>query len=256
MMLTAKIKSKATYHKCIKELHDKKYIIYKPSYNPYTGSEVILPDLSLNAIDSHGVNDSITEITIPDIEPNLFNSEQTSTKDEPMKFNKCVTSSNNEFSEPLNEPTPPKKDTKKDLTVLNFDSTIPNFDRTVLKNGIYNKTNINTNKTISAPTQKKEKNKTSSINEKVPPNLDAVKNYFKEKNIRELEAEKFFNYYNSNGWLIGGKTPMKDWKAAVRNWILNLEKFNNNQNLQTNPNPNLKPNNLNVSNNKDYAEPL
>lgn len=27
-------------------------------------------------------------------------------------------------------------------------------------------------------------------------------------------AEKFWNYYQSNGWKIGNKAPMKDWKAA------------------------------------------
>ena len=28
---------------------------------------------------------------------------------------------------------------------------------------------------------------------------------------------RFMDYYTSNGWIVG-KTPMKDWKAAVRNW--------------------------------------
>lgn len=32
------------------------------------------------------------------------------------------------------------------------------------------------------------------------------------------EAQKFINYYDSNGWKVG-RNSMKDWKAAVRNWI-------------------------------------
>ena len=32
-----------------------------------------------------------------------------------------------------------------------------------------------------------------------------------------VDAEKFFNHYESNGWLVG-KNPMKDWQAAVRTW--------------------------------------
>lgn len=30
-------------------------------------------------------------------------------------------------------------------------------------------------------------------------------------------AESAFDYYESIGWLIGGKTPVKDWKACARN---------------------------------------
>lgn len=41
------------------------------------------------------------------------------------------------------------------------------------------------------------------------------------------EAEKFFDYYTSNGWHVG-KNKMKDWKSAVRNWIRNSTKFSNN----------------------------
>jgi len=34
----------------------------------------------------------------------------------------------------------------------------------------------------------------------------------------KAEAERFFNYYESNGWKVG-KNPMKSWKHAVTNWI-------------------------------------
>lgn len=36
----------------------------------------------------------------------------------------------------------------------------------------------------------------------------------------ELDGDKFWNYYESKGWLIG-KAPMKDWKACVRTWKTN-----------------------------------
>ena len=32
-----------------------------------------------------------------------------------------------------------------------------------------------------------------------------------------VNAEHFFDYYESNGWKVG-KNSMKDWKAAVRTW--------------------------------------
>lgn len=36
----------------------------------------------------------------------------------------------------------------------------------------------------------------------------------------ELDGQKFCDYYESKGWVIG-KSPMKDWKACVRTWKLN-----------------------------------
>jgi 4-alpha-glucanotransferase len=50
--------------------------------------------------------------------------------------------------------------------------------------------------------------------------------YFAEKDAPSEEAEKFFNHYESNGWLVGGKSKMKNWQAAARNWLLNSKKFN------------------------------
>lgn len=32
-----------------------------------------------------------------------------------------------------------------------------------------------------------------------------------------LDGQKFIDHYESNGWVVG-KSPMKDWKAAVRTW--------------------------------------
>ena len=45
-MRISKISSKATYHKCLKNLHALGYIDYQPSYNPFRGSHVILFNFS------------------------------------------------------------------------------------------------------------------------------------------------------------------------------------------------------------------
>ena len=49
-----------------------------------------------------------------------------------------------------------------------------------------------------------------------PPTLEDVQAYCMERN-NNVDAKRFINYYTSNGWKVG-KNPMKDWKAAVRNW--------------------------------------
>ena len=53
----------------------------------------------------------------------------------------------------------------------------------------------------------------------IPPTLEDVQTYCKERN-NGVDAERFINYYTSNGWQVG-KNKMKDWKAAVRTWEKN-----------------------------------
>ena len=50
----------------------------------------------------------------------------------------------------------------------------------------------------------------------VKPTLEEIKSYFAEKGYVD-ESEVFYDFYNSKGWVVG-KSPMKDWRAAVRNW--------------------------------------
>lgn len=51
-----------------------------------------------------------------------------------------------------------------------------------------------------------------------PGGLDEVLAYCQELNLPEDEGEAFYDHFTSNGWKVGGRAPMKDWKAAVRNW--------------------------------------
>jgi hypothetical protein len=63
----------------------------------------------------------------------------------------------------------------------------------------------------------KEEDKDKEIrNIFIAPTLEQVESFCLENNL-ELEAEKFVNFYESKGWIVG-KTKMKNWKAAVRNW--------------------------------------
>lgn len=50
----------------------------------------------------------------------------------------------------------------------------------------------------------------------VPPTIRDVEDYAFEKGLN-IDAERFVNYYASKGWMVG-RTKMKDWKAAARNW--------------------------------------
>ena len=45
------------------------------------------------------------------------------------------------------------------------------------------------------------------------------------KEIRLEDPGAPWDHYVSNGWKISGRAPMKDWKAALRNWKRNESKF-------------------------------
>jgi hypothetical protein len=51
------------------------------------------------------------------------------------------------------------------------------------------------------------------------PSLDEVRDYFVSQGSTAVEAQGFHDHFTSNGWKVGGKAAMKDWKAACRNWI-------------------------------------
>ena len=55
------------------------------------------------------------------------------------------------------------------------------------------------------------------------PTIEEVKEYCLERS-NQINPETFVDYYDSVGWKVG-KNPMKDWKAAVRNWERNNTKI-------------------------------
>ena len=50
----------------------------------------------------------------------------------------------------------------------------------------------------------------------IKPTIEQVKVYIAAKGY-SVDAEHFYNYYESQGWRVG-RNPMKDWQAAVRTW--------------------------------------
>lgn len=61
-----------------------------------------------------------------------------------------------------------------------------------------------------------------------PKNLEEVMAYGREISLPQSECEAFNDHFMSNGWKVGGKAPMKDWKASLRNWKRNGSRFSGN----------------------------
>ena len=231
VMRISKISSKATYHKCLKNLHSLGYINYQPSYNPFRGSHVILFNFS------------------DDLKP-LSKSER-KPKNEPLfeqvneqALNKSCTSSETSTEQAV----VPSINYINNTNLLN-DKNISNLKKQAKKFEEINNSSIRI-VTSSEVEMSKEEKSSAKKEEKSQPTIEEIKTYFLENNFPEQEAQKFYNYFSSVGWLVGGKTPMINWQAAAQNWIINAPKFISNAEQ-----PN-KAKHLNTTTNKDYAEPL
>lgn len=58
----------------------------------------------------------------------------------------------------------------------------------------------------------------------IKPTISEIQEYCNERQ-NGINAEQFFNYYESKGWYVG-KNKMVDWKACVRTWEQNEKKYN------------------------------
>ena len=225
VMRISKISSKATYHKCLKNLHSLGYINYEPSYNPFKGSHVILFNFSedlkpLPKSERKPKNEPLNELVSEQALNKSCTSSETGTEQAVVPSINYINNTN----------------ILNDKNVSNLEKLTKNFEE------INNLDLKNENSKEEKSSAKKE--------EKLQPSIEEVKTYFQENNFPEQEAQKFFNYFKSVGWLVGGKTPMVDWQAAAQNWMINAPKFISNAE-QLN-----RAKQLNTTTDKDYSEPL
>lgn len=71
--------------------------------------------------------------------------------------------------------------------------------------------------------ENKNKSKSKSIEKEnkarfTRPSHEEVSQYISD-NGYQVNPDAFIDFYDSVGWVIGKNKPMKDWKAAVRNWV-------------------------------------
>jgi hypothetical protein len=214
LMRASKIGSANTYTKCLKELDAWKYIKYLPSHNPYKGSQIYL--YNFNKTTDNGID---------------ISSDKSSNKTGGKTPEKVVIPSLNSIN-----------NTNESNSLNEHESTRKKNSRKFIAAG--------GNRSKEKKVAQKKENAIARKSEGTPTLLK-VKKYFAGRKWPDIEAEKFYNYFQSNGWLVGGKTAMKDWKAAANNWMLNTESFNKNGS-------NAKPSagKLHTSAAKDYTEPL
>ena len=52
------------------------------------------------------------------------------------------------------------------------------------------------------------------------PTIDELKLAMAKAGCPESEADTFYNHFESNGWKVGGKAPMRSWQSAVATWAI------------------------------------
>jgi len=100
------------------------------------------------------------------------------------------------------------------LRLKNFLTDDLNIFYPTIKN-IFKDNNISNNNTSN---NKKEIYKEKRFSK---PSVEEIKLYCLERK-NAINAEQFFDFYESKGWKIGSQS-MKDWKAAVRTWERNTK---------------------------------
>lgn len=74
----------------------------------------------------------------------------------------------------------------------------------------------NEHKDVNKDLDTNTKIKTKSDKRFVKPSVEEINTYCRERK-NAIDAEQFFNHYETNGWM-RGKTPIKNWKACVITW--------------------------------------
>jgi hypothetical protein len=92
---------------------------------------------------------------------------------------------------------------------------------------------VATNPIQSNPSQSNEGEGAKSFKTFVPPTVEEVAEYCRERG-NDLDPEYFVDKYDGNGWMVG-RTKMKCWKATIRTWEKN--KFSEGRKKNSQPEP-------------------
>ncbi|UMB54212.1 hypothetical protein MKD41_01735 [Lutibacter sp. A64] len=126
VMSYSKIGSKSTYHRCIKELHYWKYLLYQPSHNPFKGSQIKM--FNFGTSDGQALYLSRTDIETSDgqalvsINKHIQTIENNKNKNKPI-FLKNLNSNNSKIAK-KQKSTVPYQDNLKTSTDKNYDEPL------------------------------------------------------------------------------------------------------------------------------------
>lgn len=239
------IGSKNTYLKCLKELHQFGYIFYSPSKNKFQKSKIHIARL-----------DGMKENLLKQLElfdsgnlPENAEGEQRSTEPKSVPVNHAYRVPDmvphvSQNRDPAGLQSDPDTGSNMGLLIKHKHINKREEEETrSLPQKIFSKNEPVQNAVSSLAAEKKFSR----------PEITQVLSFFKKNNYPDVEAKKFFNHYQSNGWLVGGVSSMTDWPSSAHKWMLNAIKFENSANQKNQKNSAAK---TDFDKGKDFSEPL
>lgn len=217
IMRLSKIGSKNTYHKCMKELHQARYIFHHPSATKYQPVKISMTML-----------DKIAQKNPEQLELFAGNAAAAGQNTETYISPKKKTATDTGIgTQPVSNMTR--------ISLNNEPETIPNPGHLIKHTN--NKQERNTpahqifarngkiQEAINTPPFREPKaGQANELNGR--PKFAEIERFFREKKYAVSEARKFYNHYKAIGWKIQGKIPIEDWKALAEKWMVNTSKWN------------------------------
>lgn len=71
---------------------------------------------------------------------------------------------------------------------------------------------------IKKEIEKEIKKKREGAKKFAPPSREEALAYKAEAGLDSVDVDRFLDYYEANGWVQARGKPIKDWRAAMRNW--------------------------------------
>jgi hypothetical protein len=205
IMQLSKIGSKNTYHKCIKELHNAKYIYYHPAPTKFqvVRISVIRLDTEQEKPNPYKQLDLFGTDIDTGIVPKLIPASTDFDTDTVSKMGHLYKPNINKQRE-----TPAHlifEKNKKIQNAINILGSVPNPGHPGA---------------LSFRAERGSSNTAINI-----PSQTEIEIFFQNENYPTEEAIKFFNHYKALGWKLQGKTPILDWKPLVEKWMTNAKKW-------------------------------
>ncbi|MBK8088908.1 MAG: hypothetical protein IPK31_13725 [Chitinophagaceae bacterium] len=202
IMQLSKIGSKNTYHKCIKELHEAKYIFYHPSINKF-----------------HLVRISIIPLDVQPEQPTRYKQlDLFGTDNDTGSVPKSVQASTNIDTAPVPKSVHIiKPNSTKQKTVCN---TPANFlkekGRNEEKNSDFRRVPKSVHQSGSTLSVVDGAVDGSIEHSRNTPSLSAAEEFFNQHSYPPDEAKKFFFYNQGKNWMLTDKLKIKDWQASAQ----------------------------------------
>lgn len=220
IMKLSKIGSKNTYHKCMKELHQARYIFHHPSATKYQPVKISMTML-----------DKAAQKNPEQLELFAGNAAAAGKSTEAFVSPQKKTGVNTEYGTQ-------RVSNLTNANINNEPEAIPDPGHLIKHTNNKQERNTPAHQIFERNGKIQEAINTPPFREPAPgqanelnsrPKVVEIERFFRERKHPVSEARKFYNHYKAIGWKVQGKIPIEDWKALAEKWMVNTSKWNGNE---------------------------